>query len=90
MWINRAEVEDNCSEKIKGCGKRMKKLWKIKKWSSAVFQSIGKKGRTDQKPAKKKTIRNVHNKKASGTNMNKSAKNRADHSNPQRSVRKKK
>ena len=50
----------------------------------------GKKGRTDQKPAKKKTIRNVHNKKASGTNMNKSAKNRADHSNPQRSVRKKK
>ena len=39
---------------------------------------------------KKKTIRNVHNKKASGTNMNKSAKNRADHSNPQRSVRKKK
>ena len=49
-----------------------------------------KKGRTDQKPAKKKTIRNVHNKKASGTNMNKSAKNRADHSNPQRSVRKKK
>lgn len=50
----------------------------------------GKKGRTDQKPAKKKTIRNVHNKKASGTNMNKSAKSRADHSNPQRSVRKKK
>lgn len=50
----------------------------------------GKKGRTDQKTAKKKTIRNVHNKKASGTNMNKSAKNRADHSNPQRSVRKKK
>ena len=50
----------------------------------------GKKGRTDQKPAKKKTIRNVHNKKASGTNMNKSAKNRADHSNPQRPVRKKK
>lgn len=50
----------------------------------------GKKGRTDQKPAKKKTIRNVHNKKASGTNMNKSAKNRADHSNPQRSVKKKK
>ena len=50
----------------------------------------GKKGRTDQKPAKKKTIRNVHNKKASGTNMNKSAKNRANHSNPQRSVRKKK
>ena len=50
----------------------------------------GKKGRTDQKSAKKKTIRNVHNKKASGTNMNKSAKNRADHSNPQRSVRKKK
>ena len=50
----------------------------------------GKKGRTDQKPAKKKTIRNVHNKKASGTNMNKSTKNRADHSNPQRSVRKKK
>ena len=50
----------------------------------------GKTGRTDQKPAKKKTIRNVHNKKASGTNMNKSAKNRADHSNPQRSVRKKK
>ena len=50
----------------------------------------GKKGRTDQKRAKKKTIRNVHNKKASGTNMNKSAKNRADHSNPQRSVRKKK
>ena len=50
----------------------------------------GKKGRTDQKPAKKKTIRNVHNKKASGTNTNKSAKNRADHSNPQRSVRKKK
>jgi len=50
----------------------------------------GKMGRTDQKPAKKKTIRNVHNKKASGTNMNKSAKNRADHSNPQRSVRKKK
>ena len=41
MWINRAEVEDNCSEKIKGCGKRMKSLWKIKKWSSAVFQSIG-------------------------------------------------
>ena len=40
MWINRAEVEDNCSEKIKGCGKRMKSLWKIKKWSSAVFQSI--------------------------------------------------
>jgi uncharacterized radical SAM protein YgiQ len=50
----------------------------------------GKKGRTDQKRAKKKTIRNVHNKKASGTNMNKSAKNRADHSNPQRSVKKKK
>ena len=50
----------------------------------------GKKGRTDQKPAKKKTIRNVHNKKTSGTNMNKSAKSRADHSNPQRSVRKKK
>ena len=50
----------------------------------------GKKGRTDQKSAKKKTIRNVHNKKASGTNMNKSAKNRADHSNPQRSVKKKK
>ena len=50
----------------------------------------GKKGRTDQKPAKKKTIRNVHNKKASETNMNKSAKNRADHSNPQRPVRKKK
>ena len=50
----------------------------------------GKKGRTEQKTAKKKTIRNVHNKKASGTNMNKSAKNRADHSNPQRSVRKKK
>ena len=50
----------------------------------------GKKGRTDQKSAKKKTIRNVHNKKASGTNMNKSAKNRADHSNPQRPVRKKK
>ena len=43
-----------------------------------------------EKPAKKKTIRNVHNKKASGTNMNKSAKNRADHSNPQRSVKKKK
>ena len=34
----------------------------------------GKKGRTDQKSAKKKTIRNVHNKKASGTNTNKSAK----------------
>ena len=50
----------------------------------------GKKGRTDQKRAKKKTIRNVHNKKASGTNMNKSAKNRADHSNPQRAVKKKK
>ena len=50
----------------------------------------GKKGRTDQKPAKKKTIRNVHNKKASGTNMNKSAKKRADNSNPQRPVRKKK
>lgn len=45
VWINRAEVEDNCSEKIKGCGKRMKKLWKIKKWSSAVFQSIGKSSR---------------------------------------------
>ena len=42
---NRAEVEDNCSEKIKGCGKRMKSLWKIKKWSSAVFQSIGKSSR---------------------------------------------
>ena len=36
---------DNCSEKIKGCGKRMKSLWKIKKWSSAVFQSIGKSSR---------------------------------------------
>ena len=45
VWINRAEVEDNCSEKIKGCGKRMKSLWKIKKWSSAVFQSIGKSSR---------------------------------------------
>lgn len=31
VWISRAEVEDNCSEKIKRCGKRMKKLWKIKK-----------------------------------------------------------
>ena len=50
----------------------------------------GKRAGQNQKPAKKKTIRNVHNKKASGTNMNKSAKNRADHSNPQRSVRKKK
>lgn len=50
----------------------------------------GKKGRTDQKPAKKKTIRNVHNKKASGTNTNKSAKNGTDHRSKQRTVIKKK
>ena len=50
----------------------------------------GKKGRTDQKPAKKKTIRNVHNKKASGTNTNKSAKNSTDHRSKQRTVIKKK
>ena len=50
----------------------------------------GKKGRTDQKPAKKKTIRNVHNKKASGTNTNKSAKNSTDHRRKQRAVIKKK
>ena len=50
----------------------------------------GKKGRTDQKPAKKKTIRNVHNKKASGTNTNKSAKNSTDHISKQRTVIKKK
>ena len=50
----------------------------------------GKKGRTDQKPAKKKTIRNVHNKKASGTNTNKSSKNSTDHRSKQRTVIKKK
>ena len=50
----------------------------------------GKKGRTDQKLAKKKTIRNVHNKKVSGTNTNKSAKNSTNHRSTQRAVIKKK
>ena len=68
-----------------------------------VYEALVKAGRTDLIGFDKKCLirprqgeyqnhgeRNMHNKKASGTNMNKSAKNRADHSNPQRSVRKKK